>query len=79
MLEKINGLREWREREQLSFLIMVDGGVNDSTASFISARGADILVSGSFLFAHPEGMRKGIDMLLLGTLERVRPSLSFTK
>jgi ribulose-phosphate 3-epimerase len=42
---------------------MVDGGVNDKTARDIIAAGGNVLVSGSFLFEHPEGIERGITEL----------------
>jgi ribulose-phosphate 3-epimerase len=49
-LEKIAALAERRRRDGLAFEISVDGGVNAETASRCLAAGADILVSGSYLF-----------------------------
>jgi len=48
--EKIARLKERRDREGLDFLINVDGGINDRTGPQCRAAGADILVSGSWLF-----------------------------
>ncbi len=47
-LEKMEWLRDERERRGLDFAISVDGGVNDQTAGPCRAAGADILVSGSY-------------------------------
>ncbi len=49
-LEKIATLADRRRRDGLAFEISVDGGVNDDTAARCLAAGADILVSGSYLF-----------------------------
>jgi ribulose-phosphate 3-epimerase len=49
-LEKIAALVEVRRRDGLAFEISVDGGVNGETAVSCLAAGADILVSGSYLF-----------------------------
>lgn len=49
-LEKIAQLAEARRRGGLAFEISVDGGVNDQNAARCLAAGADILVSGSYLF-----------------------------
>ena len=49
-LEKIAALAALRARDRLAFEISVDGGVNDATAARCLAAGADILVSGSYLF-----------------------------
>lgn len=49
-LVKIAELNSIRAEKGLSFDIEVDGGINDETASLCKAEGANLLVSGSFLF-----------------------------
>jgi len=49
-LNKIQALKEWKEREELSFLIEVDGGVNEQTARLCEEAGADVVVAGSAFF-----------------------------
>ncbi|MCL1949408.1 MAG: ribulose-phosphate 3-epimerase [Turicibacter sp.] len=53
-LEKIKGLKAWRERQNLNFLIEVDGGVNPQTARLCEEAGADVVVVGSALFGAPD-------------------------
>ena len=52
---KIEELARIKEKEQLSFLIAVDGGINKNTAVFCKKAGADVLIAGSYVFksAHP--------------------------
>lgn len=64
VLEKVRKLREWRETNMVDFEILVDGGINDETARGAIEAGADILVSGSFLFDHPKGVAQGVKDLL---------------
>ncbi|RME16353.1 MAG: ribulose-phosphate 3-epimerase [Bdellovibrio sp.] len=47
---KIEELDEIRKKQGFSYLIEVDGGVNDKTACF--CKKADVLVSGSYIFQH---------------------------
>ncbi|MDR2103110.1 MAG: ribulose-phosphate 3-epimerase [Treponema sp.] len=49
-LEKVKKLAHIRKLQDLSFLISVDGGINESTAPLAKAAGADILVTGSAFF-----------------------------
>jgi ribulose-phosphate 3-epimerase len=49
-VDKIRDLAHRRRREGLDFLISVDGGINDETGALCRTAGADILVSGSWLF-----------------------------
>jgi ribulose-phosphate 3-epimerase len=53
---KLSQLKSMREEKGLSFLIEVDGGVNDSNAAKLIHAGADVLVAGNFVFssANPE-------------------------
>ena len=51
-LDKVRQLADLRQKQGYSYLIEVDGGVNDKTAADCLAAGADILVSGSYVFGH---------------------------
>ncbi|MBU1074046.1 ribulose-phosphate 3-epimerase [bacterium] len=64
-LDKMRRLVAWRDASRLDFAISVDGGVNDETAPGCRDAGADILVSGSHLFAAPD--RAGAISRLRGT------------
>lgn len=58
--DKVGDLARLREREGASFLISVDGGVDDRSAPGLVRDGADVLVSGSFVFHHAGGAPGGI-------------------
>jgi len=64
-LNKIRTLRNFLDAHNLSsrMKILVDGGVNASTAAKIVEAGADILVAGTFLFQHPKGLGEGVTEL----------------
>ncbi len=49
-LNKIAILNECRKKLELSFLIEVDGGVNEQTARLCEEAGADVVVAGSAVF-----------------------------
>ncbi len=61
--DKVEDLARLREQEGASFLISVDGGVDDHTAPGLVQGGADVLVAGSFLFHHADGVAGGIAAL----------------
>lgn len=61
--DKVADLARIREREGASFLISVDGGVDDKTATGLIRDGADVLVAGSFIFHHENGIPGGISTL----------------
>jgi len=48
---KLSQLKAIREERGLSFLIEVDGGVNDTNAAKLIHAGADVLVAGNYVFA----------------------------
>ncbi len=50
IVEKTRRLRELIERSGSKALIQIDGGVNDKTAPLLVEAGADVLVSGSYIF-----------------------------
>jgi ribulose-phosphate 3-epimerase len=50
-LDKVSRLSKIREERGLSFLISVDGGINEKTALRARQTGADVLVSGSSFFS----------------------------
>ncbi|MFN8007115.1 MAG: ribulose-phosphate 3-epimerase [Terriglobia bacterium] len=54
-LHKINRLREWLDRRNLSCeLLEVDGGIESHTAPQVVQAGARVLVAGTAVFGHPE-------------------------
>ena len=61
-VEKIAKLREMIDEKCYECFIEVDGGINDKTAKLVKEAGADILVSGSYLFKN-ENMKQAIKEL----------------
>jgi ribulose-phosphate 3-epimerase len=60
---KVAELAALRAESGASYLISVDGGVDATTAPGLVRDGADILVAGSFVFGHPQGISGGIAAL----------------
>jgi ribulose-phosphate 3-epimerase len=52
-----------RDRLNPMLDIEVDGGVNAETGPQSVANGATVLVAGSFVFSHPQGMKAAIQEL----------------
>ena len=50
VLPKIRALAEEKRKRDLTFLIQVDGGINEKTFREVIAAGAEVLVAGSALF-----------------------------
>jgi ribulose-phosphate 3-epimerase len=49
-LEKVKNLVLLRKKRELSFLISVDGGINETTAALARGAGVDVMVAGSAFF-----------------------------
>jgi ribulose-phosphate 3-epimerase len=62
-LERIKAARALRDRLNPTLDIEVDGGVNAETGPQSAANGATVLVAGSFVFSHPQGMKAAIQEL----------------
>ena len=56
-LRKVEALREMAERLNPDVMIEVDGGVDDETAPRLVEAGADILVSGNYIFKSSDPMQ----------------------
>lgn len=52
-IQKINLLKKYIIQHSLPNKIEVDGGINNETANLVTQAGADILVSGSYIFSNP--------------------------
>lgn len=50
ILNKIKGLREYKDKKNLNFKIAVDGGLNRETIPLVLKEGAEVLCIGSFFF-----------------------------
>jgi len=63
VVEKAKRLKVVVEKRNPRCLIEVDGGVNDKNVRDLEAAGVDVVVAGSFVYKHPEGVAKAIDLL----------------
>ena len=60
VLPKIRQARELLDEVNPQARIMVDGGVDDQTTPELVAAGAEILICGSYIFQHPDGLAAAI-------------------
>ena len=51
------------DRRGLDVRLQVDGGVDENTVRECAAYGADIMVAGTAVFRHPEGMATAVARL----------------
>ena len=66
VVEKIKNLKKIKEKENLTFDIEVDGGINFENSKVVIDAGANILVSGTTIFKENNGnIKKNIDSLKL--------------
>lgn len=61
-LEKITWLKGRKEKNGYSYIIEVDGGINDQTATLVKEAGADMVVSGSFI-TNSEDYKEKVEVL----------------
>lgn len=66
MLPKLRRLRASIVERRLACDLEVDGGVDERTAPLAVAAGANLLVAGTSVFAHPGGPGGGVRSLLAG-------------
>ena len=59
-LNKIASLKQRLLEKELPVRLQVDGGINRQTAPLVVAAGVEILVAGSAVFSHPEGVAQAI-------------------
>jgi ribulose-phosphate 3-epimerase len=52
---KIGQLRRMIDESGYSIELEVDGGISDTTIAGAAAAGADVFISGSWMYAHPDG------------------------
>ena len=61
--KKIARMRHIMDRRQVQAELEVDGGINAETAHLVAGAGAQVLVAGSAVFDHPEGVEAAIRRL----------------
>lgn len=63
MLAKVTQIRQMARAIGRDIDIEIDGGVNDQTAIQVVQAGANLLVAGSAVFGHRDGIKGGIDAI----------------
>ncbi len=69
---KITELRRMIDDSGQAIQLEVDGGITDTTIIGAAAAGADVFISGSWLYAHPSGKAAGVDLLRAEALHAAR-------
>ena len=62
-MPKVAAFRKEIDRRGLDVRLQVDGGVDENTVKECAAYGADIMVAGTAVFRHPEGMATAVSRL----------------
>ncbi len=63
VIEKVIQLKELIARKNPKCLIEVDGGVSDKNIAKLKEAGVDIVVAGSYVYKHPNGVKEAIESL----------------
>jgi ribulose-phosphate 3-epimerase len=66
---KIARLRTMIDESGLPIELEVDGGITDKTIGGAAAAGADVFISGSWMYAHPDGKAAAVKQLRTTALE----------
>ncbi len=61
--EKASRLKELILRKNPECLIEVDGGVSNKNIDILQSAGVDIVVAGSYVYKHPNGVKEAIESL----------------
>ncbi|MCD6358398.1 MAG: ribulose-phosphate 3-epimerase [Dehalococcoidia bacterium] len=62
-VDKIARTRQKLDQLQLETELEVDGGINSKTAELVTKAGATVLVAGTAIFHHPEGIKFAIQQI----------------
>jgi ribulose-phosphate 3-epimerase len=62
-IRKIEEARKIIDQSGHSIFLQVDGGVNEETVKDVAKAGADVLVAGTAVFRHPQGIAAAINQL----------------
>jgi ribulose-phosphate 3-epimerase len=63
VIERAERLKALIEKRNPQCLIEVDGGVTDQNIKLLEAAGVDVVVAGSFVYKHPQGVQVAIEAL----------------
>jgi ribulose-phosphate 3-epimerase len=63
VVERAERLKALIEKRNPKCLIEVDGGVNDQNIKLLKEAGVDVVVAGSFIYKHPDGVKTAIEAL----------------
>jgi ribulose-phosphate 3-epimerase len=69
MEPKIARLRQMIDESGLPIELEVDGGITDETIRGASAAGADVFISGSWMYAYPDGKAAAVKQLRTAAIE----------
>jgi ribulose-phosphate 3-epimerase len=61
--QKIAHVHQFMEQRQIQAELEVDGGINADTAPLVAKAGAQVVVAGSAIFAHPDGIEVAVRLL----------------
>jgi len=67
--QKIRRLRRMIDESGLPIELEVDGGITDKTIAGAAAAGADVFISGSWMYAYPDGKAAAVKQLRAAAIE----------
>lgn len=67
---KVARIRRMIDESSLPIELEVDGGITDQTISGAAAAGADVFISGSWMYSHPDGKSAAVKALRAAAADR---------
>lgn len=67
MLPKISAVKSEILKRQLPVLVQTDGGIDANTVEAVASAGSNVVVAGTAVFRHPQGMAFAVDKLHLAS------------
>jgi ribulose-phosphate 3-epimerase len=68
MMPKVAELRQLAKENGYTYHIQVDGGVDQKTIADVTKAGANVIVAGTAVFRHPDGVDSAVQQLRTGSL-----------
>ncbi len=62
-LDKLDWLNDYRNEHNLNYLLEIDGGINEETAKLAKEHHCDVLVAGSYIFKHVDGIKEAVETI----------------
>ena len=63
MMDKLVRIKQKIKKRGLNVKVQTDGGIDEKTVAAVAANGSNVVVAGTAVFRHPEGMKYAVEKL----------------